>query len=399
MTVFAAMAMPLSKDKSCARLRLAFVVESGTDVRLAEGLAEYFDLTVMARRIIGGAEISQNLSRPVAVTIGPAGRIRFSYFAIKFLRARREQFDVVIVQGYGIAALAINLIARWTRIPAYMLVCSPAEDYYHCRKAAADPAKPYRKPEAMMIAAVARLNAFFGRQYIVLSEYLAATVRSRGARPAHVMPVYGVDRKIFCLPDRPKHEIRAQRLLPLEGSLIFFSSRIAPEKDADTLLAAVRLLVERGRKVKILHRSGGFRTFMEYARRFGVEEHVIATDAVHPSQELPLDYQASDVCVQASRAEGLGFSVLEAMACGTPVVAANTGGLRETVIAGTTGWSYPAGDAAALADCIAEVLDNPEEAQRRTELGRKLVLERFEREIVFSNLSALLNSHASSRKS
>ena len=114
-----------------------------------------------------------------------------------------------------------------------------------------------------------------------------------------------------------------------------------------------RVLIDRGRDVWLLHRSGGYREFIKDAERFGVAERVVATDAVHPHQQLPLDYQAADVFVQASRAEGLGFAPLEALACGTPVVAAAVGGLKETIRDKETGWSYPAGDVDWLARSIA----------------------------------------------
>ena len=119
---------------------------------------------------------------------------------------------------------------------------------------------------------------------------------------------------------------------------------------------------------------------------------MIGTDAAHPVRELPLDYQASDLCVQASREEGLGFSPLEALACETPVVAAAVGGLRETIVDGETGWTYPVGDAPALARAMEDVLTRRDEARRRAQAGRLMVLERFERRLVFDRLMAILET-------
>ena len=131
-------------------------------------------------------------------------------------------------------------------------------------------------------------------------------------------------------------------------------------------------------------------SFWNTLERAGVGHRVIATDAVDPRGELPLDYAAADVCVQASRAEGLGFSVLEALACGTPVVASAVGGLVETVADGITGWTVPPGDAAALAAALRDALDHPDEARRRAAAGREMVRRRFETGAAFDALAAVL---------
>jgi glycosyltransferase involved in cell wall biosynthesis len=60
-----------------------------------------------------------------------------------------------------------------------------------------------------------------------------------------------------------------------------------------------------------------------------------------PSKELPSLYRGASVFVQSSHEEGLGISVLEAMACGLPVVATDTYGSRETVDDGVTGVRVP----------------------------------------------------------
>ncbi len=255
-------------------------------------------------------------------------------------------YDAILVQGYGPAAIAANIVARLVGRPAVMLVCSPVEGYYVCRREDGS-GKPFRRLEWIAIHVLARLNARVGRQYVVLSRYLERVVRLHGSSgQVAVIPVYGIDTALFVPSETPRAQLRGRLGLPLECSLVFFSSRVAPEKDPDTLIEAVGALRRQGRDVRILHLSGGYEEFLARAAAAGLAEAVIARDAVAPFDGLAAYYQASDVCVQASRDEGLGFSVLEALACEVPVVATAVGGLRETIRDGDTGWTYPAGDAA-----------------------------------------------------
>jgi glycosyltransferase involved in cell wall biosynthesis len=372
-----------------SRAQLLFVVESGTDVRLVDGLAEHFDVSIIARNIEDGREVNWPPSVEVSITVGPGGRASFAQFVFHELIRRKSQIDVVLVQGYSLAALATNLSRQFTGKPVLLLVCSPVEAYYRCRLTHPN-GRPYQKHEAALLSFFARANAMASPEYVVLSRHLETVVRGHGARRVHNIPIYGVDTQLFTLPLVTKSELKRQLQLPTGGTLIFFSSRIAPEKDSETLLRAVRRLLDAGHDLWLLHRSGGYRSFQRDAERFGVLERVIATDAVHPHRQLLLDYQACDLCVQASREEGLGFSPLEALACGVPVIAASIGGLQETIIEGRTGWTYRVGDDQQLAARIAEAIANPAEAQRRAALGRQLVCERFDRQLVFRQFAGLV---------
>jgi glycosyltransferase involved in cell wall biosynthesis len=376
-------------------VRLCFVVESGTDVRLVDGLAERNEVSVLARRILGGVAVNHEPAASVRIEIGPASRPRFAGWAAVRLLARGARFDHVLVQGYGLAALAVNAVTRVTGTPATMLVCSPIERYYRSRSDVPQPGRPFSAAALAAVTAVARVNARLGRRYVVLSRYLATVVAAHGTRlPTHVVPVYGVDTERFRPASEPKAALRARLGLPADGALLFFSSRVAPEKDAATLLSALVALRAEGRDVRLLHRSGGWRELLALADRAGVGDRVIATDAVHPERDLPASYQAADLCVQASRDEGLGFSPLEALACEVPVVATAVGGLRETIVDGETGWTYPVGDAAALARAIGAALDDPAEARRRAAAGRRMVRERFESAAAFARLQAVLEASA-----
>lgn len=372
-------------------LRVLFVVESGTDVRLVEGLSSRCELTVLARRIAGGWEISQPTGSRFDYVRGPGRFASFARFVFGWILRHGRDIDAIVLQGYGLAALAGNLAARAMGTPALMLVCSPTEAYYRCRRLA-EGGKPYRAVEALAIRSFARLNALAGQRYVVLSPYLASIVRGHGTRrPIHVVPVYGVDTQLFAPTREARPTIRARLGLPQEPSLVFFSSRIAPEKDPDTLLDAVALLRRDGRDVRVLHLSGGYRELLERADRRQLASAVIARDAIPPYTRLAEWYQASDVCVQASREEGLGFSPLEALACAVPVIAAAVGGLRDTIRDADTGWSYAVGDAEALARALREALDDPDEARRRALRGRDMVCAAYERSLVFDALMDALS--------
>jgi glycosyltransferase involved in cell wall biosynthesis len=365
-------------------IRVCFVVESGTDARMLDGLASRVDLDVLVRAVPGGRAVSQ--ATEVTVRMGSANRLAFAWWVFRCLM--REPSDAALVQGYGIAALAANLACRFKQRPCWMLVCSPAAEYYATRRGTS---RGFSRAALAGIHALACLNGLVGRGYVVLSDHLRSVVSRYAAdRQVCVIPVYGVDTKVFAPSAIDRAVLRKDRGLPANGAIAFNSSRVAPEKDTHTLLEAFGQLVREGRDIYLLHRSGGHREFLRAAEAMGVAERVIAADAVDPRRDLPLDYIAADLCVQASHEEGLGFSVLEALACGTPVVATAVGGLKETVQDGVTGWTAPPGNADALADAIRQAIDHPDIARRRTAMGAAMVKARFDSSRVFDQLADLL---------
>ena len=80
-------------------------------------------------------------------------------------------------------------------------------------------------------------------------------------------------------------------------------------------------------------------------------------------EDLPALYSHAAVFVQPSSYEGFGLTALEAMACGTPVVAADAGSLPEVV--GDAGLLVPPRDVAALADALESVLADPRDLGER----------------------------------
>ena len=87
--------------------------------------------------------------------------------------------------------------------------------------------------------------------------------------------------------------------------------------------------------------------------------------------------QESDVLLQASLSEGLPNSVLEAMACGLPVVVTDCGGLREAINDGIEGFVCPRRSPGALAEALRKLWDDPEHARSMGQAGRARVLAEF----------------------
>jgi glycosyltransferase involved in cell wall biosynthesis len=96
-------------------------------------------------------------------------------------------------------------------------------------------------------------------------------------------------------------------------------------------------------------------------------------------QTLRESMRSARALVVPSRSEGLGRVVVEAMACGTPVVATRVGGIPELVVDGETGWLVPADDPSALADVLAG-LGNERATAAMGARAREWVRGRFSRE-------------------
>jgi alpha-maltose-1-phosphate synthase len=94
-------------------------------------------------------------------------------------------------------------------------------------------------------------------------------------------------------------------------------------------------------------------------------------------EEVTQLYSHAAVFCCPSVYEPFGLINLEAMACGTPVVASTVGGILEVVVDGVTGLLVPPGQPAALAAALTSVLQDPERARMMGRAGRARVEERF----------------------
>jgi glycosyltransferase involved in cell wall biosynthesis len=146
-------------------------------------------------------------------------------------------------------------------------------------------------------------------------------------------------------------------------------SRLEPGAGIEDLVRAAGRLLAEGRDLHLLVAGAGRRdrTVRCLVRDAGIARSATVTGlAGHHEQVI----EAIDVFVHPPVVEWYGTALLEAMAAGRPVVATGVGGTFDLVREGETGLLAPRGDPESLADRIAEMLDDPEEAREAGRRGR-----------------------------
>jgi D-inositol-3-phosphate glycosyltransferase len=150
----------------------------------------------------------------------------------------------------------------------------------------------------------------------------------------------GVDLALFHPIDR---SYARQRIgLDTEDKVIIFVGRVEPLKGLELLLDTIACMVDR-RALRVLivggesDRDTALEPLKVRANSLGLATCIQFVGAVN-SEEMPLYYNAADLCVVPSYHESFGLVALEAMACGIPVVAARVGGLQTLIQHGETGY-------------------------------------------------------------
>jgi D-inositol-3-phosphate glycosyltransferase len=265
--------------------------------------------------------------------------------------------------------VALELARRWGETPVVQM--------FHTlgvvNSALAD-GRTERPPRAR-VEAEARVAALADRIVAATSLEQADLAWYCGADVDHVRVVpCGVDVDLF----RPGEKSAARARLGLHAErVLLFVGRPTPVKGLDSLLRALARLRsdgfrETGMRLVIV---GGDRDEQgdDGRRRLRALAEVLGIDpwldcrGPQPQPVLPDYYRAADLCLMPSHHESFGMAALEAMACGTPVIASRVGGLATTIQDGITGVLVPPRDDGALAAAIASLLAD---APRRAALGR-----------------------------
>lgn len=280
--------------------------------------------------------------------------LAFSLRALGYLARRRHRFDIVHDNqclGYGLLGLAPLGLPLAATVHHPIAIDRDAELSRATLTEQADKRRWYRFVDMQR-----RVAARAGR-IITPSRAAQKAVGEHFAVPANrvdVVPL-GVDHAVF----RP--DPAAPRV---PGRIVTTASSDVPLKGLDVLLAAAaRLRGQRDFELIVVGRpkAGAEKAISAY----GLAD-VVSFRVNLPDTELAELVRSAEIACVPSRYEGFSLPAMEAMACGTPVLATDAGALPEVVA--DAGLLVPTEDAAALATALARLLDHPAE---RAELATR----------------------------
>jgi len=297
----------------------------------------------------------------------------FSSLAKLTFFLRRERVDLINAHGYRDHFLSI-VAGRMTRVKALVRT-----KHNH----------------------VPLKSGFFSRflydrltdRIITISEDIRNILIKSGLHPEHITTIHtAINLNLFS--PRPKNQQLIKEFdLSKDYAIIGTTARLSERKGINFLLDAIKILVDEGRRLTCLIVGGGgsgsqrkIDILKLRAESLGISRYVVFTGR---RNDIPEILSLMDVFILPSLAEGLGRSLLEAMASGKPIVASNVGGIPEAVEDGKTGILVPSQDAHALAKALSFFLDNPKKSEEMGSAGRERVERLFDEKKMINSICSL----------
>lgn len=290
----------------------------------------------------------------------------------------REPFDLIHAYFLPMAGFVGAYAGKYLNIPS--VVSIRGNDI---ERAAFDPSKFSHVMYALQNANAVTTNA----------SSLARKAKAFVDREIHIIP-NGIDTALF--KPMGRNEALAE-MLQVEGQrskVVGFVGELREKKGMTTLLPGYAQLAKK-MPVSLLivgevREGEDKKAFEEF--KISNPQLPIAITGLVPHKDLPDYYSLMDVFVHPSLRDGMPNAVLEAMACGVPVIVTPVGGMMDVIEDGVNGFFVDVNDAQGLAQKMAEVLSQLEKREAVARSGREAILSQYTPE---KELQANLNIYQS----
>jgi glycosyltransferase involved in cell wall biosynthesis len=216
---------------------------------------------------------------------------------------------------------------------------------------------------------------------LATGKILAEKTKTYTNKPIKITP-FGVNTNIFRPPVTEKNN---------EEIIIGTVKGIEYVYGIDILLKAFKIVTQKTDiKVRLVIAGNGTELTMmqDLAKKLNIDSRTEFLGAI-PHKNVPQLLQSFHIFVALSRSESFGVAVIEASACGLPVVASDTGGLIEVINNGITGFNVPTDNIELAAEKLILLIENKELREKTGKAGREFVELNYSEELCKSKISEI----------
>lgn len=264
----------------------------------------------------------------------------------RFLQQQRERFDLLHAHFAFLVGFAAARAGRRFNTPVVVTTHGSDINYYS-----------HRTPKNLFAAWFTIWGLRHAMAVTAVCEDLKNKVAALKIPPERIKIVPAGIRETIFYPRGEKPALRRQLQLAENGNLFLFVGNLIPVKGLDYLLNALAQICKKLPEVRLaILGSGELETSLKrLADTLRIAQSIVWVGR-KPHAEIPIWMSAADFLVLPSQSEGYPMVVLEALACGTPVIASRVGGIPEILVSTAFGIMVPPRDCEALAQAMLEAL-------------------------------------------
>jgi glycosyltransferase involved in cell wall biosynthesis len=357
---------------------------------LAEGLiASGHSAMVLTRRSDASLKKRERYGDVDVVRLSPVGSGQLKKWGLLFsslpaLFKLRNQYDLIFVSGYRIIGLTAVLVGKMLQKPVVLKADSQGEmsgEFFESglkKFGISHRSFLFRLFLGFRNAVLRRADAFSAISPEIASEWTSSGIPSE---KIHLIPNC-VDTRRF-IPVEPSEKIllREKLALPQEATIAIYTGRLVSYKGLPLLLKVWNDIRRRHENVLLILAGTGSldihnceEELREYVKANGLQNHVLFTGAVQNVHEY---LQTSDLFAFPTENDAFPSSVVEAMACGLPVVTTPVGAIKTVVTDGETGMLIRPGDQEQLFRALNVMLSGKMLASQLGRAARQFVQTRY----------------------
>jgi glycosyltransferase involved in cell wall biosynthesis len=374
---------------------------------LAEDLvADGFKVLVVTRRSSGALGKLDRIAGVTVCRTPPVGGGQFKRWAMVFtclpvLLARRREYELIFVSGFKALGLTAVVVSRLLGKRCILKADSNGEmsgaffDRGRQTLGLGSESKLFRLFLAVRNRLLRRADCF-----VAISADIADELRRQGVPNQQIESISNsVDTRQFSpVNSSAKAGLRRKLMLPQDRTIVTFTGRLVSYKGLPLLLQVWEQVLQAGSQpLLLLVGSGGLdisnceAELKEFVRIRGLQPSVRFTGDVHNVHEY---LQASDIFVFPTEKEAFGISLIEAMACGLPVIATPTGGIKDIVVDRQNGLLVPAGSSYQLQQALQRLLTDASLAGTLGNAALHTARSRYARDVVLKQYIGLFTAMA-----